>query len=351
MAIDYGTELGDLFIPEVYLDYEAEMNFEKSALFRAGAATRNARLDALVSNGQGGDIISLPHFKPLDHSVEPNYPTDDPGDAISPLAVTAGMQKARVVEHNQAFSSADLVASMIGDDPLQHVRNEFGNYWAGVLQRRVLSTLIGVKNDDAENHDDSLTVDIGAATNALLDSGGDIHKISKEAILRAMFTAGDSFNNYNMIAMHSTVYQRILNQDKVEQEKDANGRVIIERYLGKVVVVDDLLPTTAAAGSGDEDAPATYTTILLGSNAIAYGVGSVANPAYVKREEMLANGGGVEIIGERQKFILHPAGYQWTETTVTPDFFPNRANLQAHANWTRVYNRKNIPIAFLVTNG
>jgi len=44
---------------------------------------------------------------------------------------------------------------------------------------------------------------------------------------------------------------------------------------------------------------------------------------------------------------MHPAGFTWVETTVA-DESPSLAELALPANWSRVVERKAVPLAFLI---
>lgn len=81
-----------------------------------------------------------------------------------------------------------------------------------------------------------------------------------------------------------------------------------------------------------------------------------------ERQARAGNGGGVETLWERKTWILHPFGYQFTGTDITnrantngrtgantgvDELSPLLADLRKAANWDRVVDRKNVPIAFL----
>ena len=69
------------------------------------------------------------------------------------------------------------------------------------------------------------------------------------------------------------------------------------------------------------------------------------------RNEAQGNGGGVETLHSRKTWLVHPAGYAFKSATVT-GLSPTMAELALPANWERVYaERKQLPFAFLVTNG
>jgi hypothetical protein len=100
-------------------------------------------------------------------------------------------------------------------------------------------------------------------------------------------------------------------------------------YLGKRVIVDDGHPVNAGV----------YTTYLFGSGAIGLGNGAAPVPTETDRDSLA----GVDVLINRQHFILHPRGVKWTEDTVT-GVSPSNAELETAANWTRVYENKNIRV-------
>ncbi len=120
-----------------------------------------------------------------------------------------------------------------------------------------------------------------------------------------------------------------------------------------MVVIDDGAPVIAGGTSGFR-----YVSMLFGAAVFGYGEGSPEVPTAVERFESQGNGGGVENIWSRKTWLIHPIGHTFTSNTVTGptgktvnNISPTDANLALAANWNRTYDRKNVPMAFLVTNG
>jgi hypothetical protein len=339
------TLISDVIVPEIYADYAAVDGPEKTAFFDAGIAIRNPLLDSMATDG--GRILSVPFWKDLDATAEPNYSTDATTDVAVPQKVVAGEQLARMAFLNQGYSSADLSAELAGSDPMQRVRNRFGTYWQRQWQRRTIACLEGLLADNVANDSGDMVNDIAGATNADVTSST---LFSRAAFTGAAFTSGDHFDDYQAIAVHSVVYKRMVDNDDIEFIPDSNGQLTIATFMGRRVIVDDGLPFTPAAGAGAGDAAATYTSILFASAAIGYGEGTPRTPVEIEREAAQGNGGGVETLWERKQWLIHPFGFQFTSTTVTGQS-PSWANLRLAANWDRVVERKNVPLSFLVTNG
>lgn len=342
------TRLSDAVIPEVYADYQAENTPEKTAFFESGVVVRNEMLDTKAKTG--GQEIQIPFWRDLDASVEPNASNDDPADMASPNKLGSGLQKARISYLNQGYSASDLVVELSGSDPMQRIRNRFGTYWQRQWQRRVIASAVGVLADNVANDGGDMVFDGSAAL------------WSRKAFTSAVFTLGDAFGQLSAIAVHSLAYKQMVDADDIDYIKDSQGNLTIPTFMGQRVIVDDSMPAISA---GD---PATITTtaVLFGAGAFGYGEGDPEMPVEIERQARAGNGGSVETLWERKTWILHPFGYQFTGDDITnranlrgrtgadttvDEFSPLLADLRKAANWNRVVDRKNVPIAFLKIKG
>ena len=339
------TQITDVFTPEVYASYTSVDAPELTAFFTSGVAFQDNALAGMFADG--GRIAELPFWNDIDPSNEPNYGTDDPEDIASPEKIDAGTQIARMASLNHGLSAANLARELAGSDPLQHIRNRFGTYWARQWQRRAIASLEGVIADNVQNDDADMVNDIAGATNADVGEGT---LFSRAAFTKAAFTSGDHFDDFAVIAVHSVVYNRMVDNDDIDYIPDSNGRLTIPTFMGRRVIVDDGLPFTPAAGATDSSAAARYTSFLFGTGLVAYGERTPYNAFAVEMDERQGNGAGVETLWERKSWVLHPFGTQFLSATLT-DGNATLAQLRLHANWDRVVPRKSIPFAALVTNG
>ena len=79
------------------------------------------------------------------------------------------------------------------------------------------------------------------------------------------------------------------------------------------------------------------------------GEGNPFMPVEVNREAKQGNGGGINEIGERKTWLLHPFGFADTGTPASESY--TLAELRLAATWNRVtQSRKTIPMAYLITN-
>lgn len=335
------VRLSDVIIPEVYNSYSAVDDIEKTAFFQSGVVTQDAMLNQVANSG--GHTVELPFWKDLDANQEPNLSSDNPAEKATPNKIGTGRQSARVAYMNQWYSAADLAGELAGSSPNERIRARFSAYWQRQWQRRAIATANGVLAGNVASNDGDMVHDISVDDGANITSG---QLFKRDAFTGAAFTLGDMVDGLGAIAVHSMVYKRMVDNDDIDFVKDSTGTMQIPTFMGKRVIVDDGMPVVpVGTGTGFK-----YTSVLFGAGAFGYGEGSPTVPMEVERQGLEANGGGVEYIGERKTWIIHPLGFK-----VASD----PSNIAGHTNteladagtFERVVERKNIPMAFLISNG
>lgn len=343
------SRLANIIDVQVFQDIPAENNPEIHALFQSGVVVRNQLLDNLAN--APGKTAELIFWKDLNPDDEQNYSNDDPADVAVPKQLAQDDMIARKAFLNQGWTESDLAAELaIGGNAMRRIRARIDNYWMGRWQRRVVKTAVGVMLQNVANDGGDMVKDISLQT---LVGQTDANLFSRNAMTAAAFTLGDQFEDLRAILVHSVVAQRMIDNDDIVYVADSQGNLSIPTYMGKRVIIDDGAPVIAGTTSGYR-----YVSILFGAGAFGYGEGTPEVPVAVEREEAQGNGGGVETLWSRKTWIIHPLGHTFTSNTVTGpsgkntnNISPTDANLALAANWDRVYFRKNIPLAFLITNG
>ena len=332
------TLISDIIVPEVYQSYTAVNSPEKTAFFESGIVVSNAMLNAKAN--EGGDTVNVPFWKDLDSTVAPNLSSDAPGTSATAQKITAGKQIARMAYLNQWYSNADLASELAGSNANQQVRNRFGTYWARQWQRRIIASCNGILADNVANDSGDMRVDV--AVEAIASQTAST-KMNRDVFTEAAYTMGDAASDLSAIAVHSAVMAQMVKNDDIDYIPDSQGNLTIPTYMGLRVIVDDGMTVTAGSTDGFK-----YTSILFGAGAFGYGEGSALVPVEVERAGLQGNGGGVEYIGERKTWLLHPFGFQALTTPAANSF--SLAELATAAVWDRVVERKNVPLAFLITN-
>ena len=333
------TRLSDIIEPTVFMDLPAVNGPEKTAFFESGIVANTPLMNELAS--ADGKVAELPFWKDLDADTEPNLSSDDPSSDGTPQKVTQGEQMSRKAFLNQGWSAADLVNEVaMGDDALQHVRNRVDAYWQRQWQRRLIAACQGIQADNAANDSGDMTHDIASES---ISGQGSGTLWSQSAFITAAYTMGDMVDGVTAIAVHSSVAKQITEQNGAEDVRDSEGNLLYRAYLGRRIIVDDGLPVVAGSTDGFK-----YMSVLFGPQAFAWGDGTPTVPVEVDRDASNADGGGVEELWSRKTWLLHPFGFQHTGTPSGNSF--SIAELKAAAQWDRVVERKNVPMAFLWTN-
>lgn len=331
------TQLSDVIVPEVYETYTAVNSPEKTAFYESGVITSNAGLNAKAN--EGGETLNVPFWKDLDSSVAPNL-SDDTTDTATPQKVTTGKQIARVAYLNQGYSSADLTGEIAGSDPMQHVRNRFGTYWMKQWQRRLIAATNGILADNVANDSGDMVVDVAAESTGAQTSDT---KFNRDVFTDAVYTMGDMGTDLTAMSVHSAVMQQMVKNDDIVYIPDSMGNLTIPTYMGLRVIVDDGMTVIAGSASGFK-----YTSVLFGAGAFGYGEGMAKTPVELEREAAQGNGGGVETLWERKTWLLHPFGFATGAAPSSTSY--SLAELAAAGSWDRVVERKNVPLAYLITN-
>lgn len=335
------TRLTDVIVPEVFYPYMIKRTKEKAAIFQSGILVNDANMSSFLSGG--GRTANVPFWKDLDNT-ESGIGSDDPAVVSTPGGITSGKDIAARHVRTRSWGSARLSGVLAGDDPMKAIGNLVADYWTRQFNTFLVATLHGVYLKNVAANSGDMVVDVGtdavgAPTAAEL--------VSAEAILTAKQTMGDAYDDLKVIIMHSVVFTNLQKQNLIDFIPDARGEVNFPSYLGYRVVVSDTAKTIVGTNR------TKYVTYLIGADAICFNEQPMTTSPNVEldRKPEQGNGVGSDILFTRRQFVMHPYGISWLDAS-TADEFATNAELALAANWARVYaERKQIPIAYLLTNG
>jgi hypothetical protein len=336
------TQLSDIIDVTVFRDLPPVNGPEKTAFFQSGIVTRTPLLDELANSA--GKTAELPFWKDLDGSEEVNYSTDNPTDVAAAVAASQGEQIARKAFVNKGWSASDLATELaLGTKAMDHIRARTDMYFQRQWQRRLISATNGVLADNVANYSSDMVEDVAAEAIASQDAGT---RFNRDAFIEAAFTLGDNVEGVTAIAVHSVVAKTIAKLNDAEDVRDSEGNLLYQAYMGRRIIVDDGLPVLAGSTDGFK-----YVSVLFGPAAFGYGEGLPNVPVEVAREAAQGEGGGIESLWRRATWILHPFGFQQiTSAPPANGFSYTQAELATAGLWDRVVDRKNVPMAFLITN-
>jgi hypothetical protein len=323
------TRLSDVIVPEQWTAPFLLASPELTAFFQSGIVAHDDVIAALAMGE--GSTFHLRHLNDLVNDAE-NISSDDNTQKSTPDKASGGQQIAVKLMRNKSWSSMDLVAALTNPDPVSVIRSRVAKYWAHRFQAATIAIANGILAANVAQNGGDMLYDGSAAP------------ISGTAILNAKATLGDAAASLTSIAMHSTQYTELQKQNLIVYLRDGSADVHFPTYLGYRVVVDDGMPVDTSG------ADPIYTSALFGAGVFRMGLGQDKVPAEVWRDPASGNGGGEEVFFSRQQFVIHPAGFSYS--AASPDaggagFNPSNTTLAAAGSWSRVFQRKQIPLAFL----
>jgi hypothetical protein len=320
-----------VFDSELFMEYITEMNANPTVLLSSGIIRNDPQIEARIQ--EGSDIVSVPTFKPLSGDSQ-NYNGTD----ITVNSISSVKQTAVIIGRANSWGSQDLAAELASTDPVRAIAAAVTKYWQEDDQKHLIRVLTGVfAAANMTNHVTDIAIEDG-------DAATDANLIGEDTIIDAIQKAmGDNLSKIGAMSFHSVVYSRLLKLNLIDFTPLAGQSIVIPRFLGKPIIVDDEHPVVAGSTSGNK-----YTSYLYGRDAIGFANGKVKVPVETDREPLLS--GGREYLVNRKRYVMHPYGMQWTSSSYAGTS-PTNAELVTAANWTRVYEDKNVPLVKLVTNG
>ena len=298
---------------------------DNSVFLRSGIAATDPVIAARCAQaGFGGKTVNMPFWGDLtgEDSV-----SSDTGD-IEISRIAAGQDVAVVTRRDKAFGVTDLAVDLAGADPMGWIASRLGAYWAKRDNVKVIQTLKGIFASGGAGA--NLVYDISgeSGTGALLD---------KDTLIWAAQLLGDQKANLTAVAMNSAAEAFLASldaQSTLYRPSDAKGT--LPTYNGKSIVMDDNL--------GYDPSTKVAEIYLFGAGAVALNDCPSKNPFEAGRDPL--KNGCEDYVVSRHAGSAHVRGIKWTGTPAGAS--PTNAELATAANWTKVYDDKDIRVVKLV---
>lgn len=318
------------------MDVIANANFERYVIQRATYSNRFVRAGVVVASPEfdllasgGGRTALMPFWAPL---AGTRQTISDVAD-LTVSRIQAGQDIARIHTDGNAWSVNGLARLLAGEDPMKAIVAQLGDFWATLDEQMLISTLIGVFGAASmlgNVHDISAAVGAGA-------------KISAEAFVDATAKLGDRGDELGAVAMHSAVEAYLRKQDLIDVIPGSEGKPMLKTFQGRAVIVDDQMPVDNGV----------YSTILFARGAVAKGSANLSGAplegGFGTEGTELARSplAGDSLLINRRRHILHPRGVKWEPAGPAADASPEDADLATAANWTRVWEPKDVRMVLL----
>jgi hypothetical protein len=293
---------------------------------------------------EGGDFVNIPFWKA---NLTGDFEVLSDSTSLTPGKITADKQVGVILHRGRAFESRDLAALAAGADPMAAIGAKVAEYVANQRQKDLLACLAGVfgpiGSTNASASFTGLTIDGGGSGETIL---------SPSHIARARALLGDQGDKISAICMHSAVYYDLVERKAIDYVSAADVRVTpdstmpdafggsiaeayasdasVPFYMGMRVIISD---DVQESGSSPSKKFATY---FFTQGAIASGE-QMAMQTETDRD-ILAKSDAMSI---DLHYCYHPIGSKYVTTAGSN---PDRTVLATMANWTKVYETKNIGV-------
>jgi hypothetical protein len=329
--------ISNIIEPSVFQDYVLQNTTIKSNFFNSGIVQFNEFADLAEGGGRTVDMPFWNDWGDGDANID-----EVTGSDATPDTATSGDDIAFKHSRNIALTGPDLSAIVAGSDPLRVLADRAINKWDREYQKHLISSVLGVLADNDANDSDDMIYSVATDASGAASAA---EKMSADVLIEGAQTMGDSKADLVAIGIHSRVHANLQKLGAVEDHYDLQtGALLFQTVMGKRVIVDDRMPVVAGSNR------TTYISVLFGENAFGHGEGSPKVPLEYERSAVAYAGGGKETLVNRRKYILHPRGFAWQGASVAGKG-PTNTELEAAANWDRVYARKACRLAFVKTNG
>lgn len=298
---------------------------DNSTFLRSGIAASDPVIAArCAAAGFGGKTINMPFWGDLDGADNVSTDTGD----ITIDKISSGQDVAVITRRDKAFGITDLAVDLAGDDPMGWIASRLGAYWARRDQVKVLSTLKGI-----------FTASTGAGKDLIYDiSGlsGTSAVLGRDTLLWAAQLLGDKKANLTAIAMNSAAETLLTTIDAQSSLYKPSEQGNLASYNGKALIVDDNL--------GYDSSTKVAEIYLFGAGAVAMNDVPSKNPFEAGRDPL--RNGGEDFVVSRHAGIAHVRGFKWGGTPAGAT--PTNSELETAANWTKVYNVKDIRVVKVI---
>lgn len=350
------------FNPEAFGKYVDRIpNVTKNELAKSGAVGSNEQAREALANQTGSLYARIPYFGRIDGSTSQN---NDGATDIASSNTTTYEQGFIVASRMDAWTERSFSKNITaGVDFMDNVAAQIADYKMDVKQAMLLAILEGiyaqtitgstVRAKAAKEFVEKHTFDITGKT-------GDEALVGSTTLNKAIQQAcGDNKNIFKLVVMHSEVATNLENIKllKYMTQTDADG---IERELalatwnGRLVLIDDNMPTVAVEAADGVEAHTKYTTYVLGEGAIILDPISDAHPYEMSRDPK--TNGGQDTLYVRDRYICGVDGISF-EKPASITASASNADLKNGANWavindgTKSIPHKAIAIARIISKG
>lgn len=350
------------FNPQAFGHYVKNIpNVTKTELAKSGAVGANENARNALSSQTGSLYARIPYFGRISGSTSQN---NDGATDITSTNTTTFEQGFVTASRMDAWTERSFSKNITaGVDFMDNVARQITDYKMQVKQAMLLAILNGVFAMKTTGN----TVPAKAAAEFIAKhvydisgNSGDDALVGAATLNKAIQQAcGDNKNIFKLVIMHSEVATNLENLRllKYLTQTDADGiqrDLALATWNGRIVLIDDGMPTQDVAASGDDAAYTKYTTYILGDGAIVLDDIGDSVPYEMFRDPKV--NGGQDTLYVRDRYICGVDGISFEKPSTVTASAAN-TDLSNGDNWNIINDgstaipHKAIAIAKIVSKG
>lgn len=336
-----GTFGGFAFDPEVFSGYMAEQPTWNDAIINSGILVQDSTIMDLI--GEKGNVATLPFYVPIDEAESQALNNDGETDN-TPVEISGKKQTAMLIQRMKAWKAQDFTKELTGADPMTHVANSVAGFYRQTRVRDLMAIVDAVLSlKGMENHITDLSEQTG--TGAVTDA----NKVDETTLIFAQQKAlGDSSEKMGLLFLHSYMYAKykalgLVDYNKYTVTNALAGDVNLPSIGGFIPVVSDRFTADTSKQN------VVYKTYMIGAGSIlTCPKNNYEDPYYADYDPETK--AGIRKLYTKQGYVLHPNGFSIDQNKVAKES-PTNAELGNKANWSLVYDHKNIRMGMIKSNG
>lgn len=348
------------FNPQAFGAYVKRIpNVTRTELAKSRAVGTNENARAALANQTGSLYARVPYFGRISGGTSQN----NTGAAdITSTNTTTYEQGFVVASRMDGWTERSFSKNITaGVDFMDNVAAQIADYKMEVKQAMLLAILKGVFSMNTSG----TTVPAKAAKEFIEKHVFDVTAIGDGAIGATTLNSamqkacGDNKATFKVAIMHSEVATNLENLKLIKfltyTDKDGITQdLALGTWNGRLVLIDDGMPTEAVAANGDTPAYTKYTTYVLGEGSIILDDIGDAVPYEMSRDPK--TNGGQDTLYVRDRYICGVDGISFEKPSSVTASAAN-SDLENGANWNIINDgekaipNKAIAIAKIVSKG
>ncbi len=350
------------FNPEAFGKYIDRIpNTTKTELAKSGAVGTNEQAKAALSNQTGSLYARIPYFGRINGTTSQN---NNGATDITSTSLTTYEQGFVTASRMDGWTEKSFSKNITaGVDFMDNVAAQISDYKMEVKQAMLLAILKGIFSMTSTGASVSAKAAkefINKHTYDITGNSGDDALVGAATLNQAIQKAcGDNKNIFKLVIMHSELATRLENLKLLKYLTQTDGDGIqrdlsLATWNGRLVLIDDNMPTEEVAAAGDVPAYTAYTTYILGSGSIILDDIGDSVPYEMNRDPK--TNGGQDTLYVRDRYICGVDGISF-EKPASITASASNTDLSTGTNWniindgSKAIPHKAIAIARIISKG